>query len=200
LQTDLPKGMPLPLKRTSSQNDGDVTTLAIIGLSRRLPWVLSGKSRRALRAHAQRLQEYVEAHLELCITDIGYSLATNHSSFEHRAALVAGDRDDFLAGLGRLHEGGTIPDLVQGVADLEGKVVFVFPGHGQQWPGMARELLDSSPVFAERMRECDKELSSFVEWSLLDVLSGLPDTPSLDRIDILQPVLFAVMVSLAAMW
>src|SRR5579864_142340 len=83
---------------------------------------------------------------------------------------------------------------------LDGKVVFVFPGHGQQWLGMALELLDASPVFAERMRECEEELSSSVEWSLLDVLRGAPGAPSLEQIDVLQPVLFAVMVSLAAVW
>jgi acyl transferase domain-containing protein len=187
-----------------SVDGGAPTANAVVpvekGLAPFLPWVLSGKSGIALRAQAQRLQEYVEAHPELSMADIGYSLATTRSSFGHRAVLVACDRDDFLAGLGRLREGGTVPGLAQGVADLNGKVVFVFPGQGQQWLGMALELLDSSPVFAERMRECGEELSAFIEWSLLDVLRGVPSAPPLDRTDVVQPVLFAVMVSLAALW
>ncbi|WP_037827713.1 acyltransferase domain-containing protein, partial [Streptomyces sp. NRRL B-1347] len=74
--------------------------------------------------------------------------------------------------------------------------VFVFPGQGSQWAGMAVELLDSSPVFAGRMRECADALSEFVDWDLLEELGG----DRFDRVDVVQPVLFAVMVSLAAVW
>ncbi|MBB1160350.1 acyltransferase domain-containing protein, partial [Amycolatopsis dendrobii] len=69
-------------------------------------------------------------------------------------------------------------------------------GQGSQWVGMALELLESSPVFAARLAECAAALESFVDWSLLDVLRG----PSLERLDVVQPVLWAVMVSLAEMW
>ena len=74
--------------------------------------------------------------------------------------------------------------------------VFVFPGQGSQWAGMAVDLLGSSAVFAERMGECRDVLAEFVEWDLLEELSG----ERFDRVDVVQPVLFAVMVSLAAVW
>ncbi len=86
---------------------------------------------------------------------------------------------------------------VRGIADLRGKVAFVFPGQGSQWVGMAAELIESSPVFAERMRECATALSSYVDWSLFDVLD---DAEALERVDVVQPVLWAVMVSLAELW
>ena len=50
-------------------------------------------------------------------------------------------------------------------------VVFVFPGQGSQWLGMAAGLLESSPVFAARMAECEQALS-VVDWSLTAVLRG----------------------------
>src|SRR5947207_9195002 len=74
--------------------------------------------------------------------------------------------------------------------------VFVFPGQGSQWPGMAVGLLDND-VFATRMRECAEALASYVDWSLTDVLG---DEDALQRVDVVQPALFAVMVSLAEVW
>ncbi|MGK4598620.1 acyltransferase domain-containing protein, partial [Amycolatopsis sp. w19] len=78
-----------------------------------------------------------------------------------------------------------------------GKAVFVFPGQGSQWVGMAEELLLAAPVFAESMAECEVAFSSFVDWKLSGVLS---DAAALERVDVVQPVLFAVMVSLARLW
>ncbi|KOX26992.1 hypothetical protein ADK67_15035, partial [Saccharothrix sp. NRRL B-16348] len=70
-----------------------------------------------------------------------------------------------------------------------------FPGQGSQWSGMAVELYGSSPVFRARLDECAAALESFVDWDLLGELSG-----SLDRVDVVQPALWAVMVSLAELW
>ena len=78
--------------------------------------------------------------------------------------------------------------------------VFVFPGQDSQWTGSAVELLDSAPVFAEQLRLCEAAFAEFVDWSLLEAVRGGVGSPSLDRIDVAQPVLFAVMVSLAAQW
>ncbi|KOT44420.1 hypothetical protein ADK41_04355, partial [Streptomyces caelestis] len=89
------------------------------------------------------------------------------------------------------------PFVVEGRASQAGKTVFVFPGQGSQWAGMASELLDESEGFAQSMRECAAALSPHTDWSLPDVVrSG----EGLDRVDVVQPVLFAVMVSLARLW
>ena len=80
------------------------------------------------------------------------------------------------------------------------EAVFVLSGHGSQWEGMARELLDASPVFAQSMRTCERALAPHVSWSLLDVLCGRPRARKLTRVDVVAPTLFAVSVSLAELW
>jgi acyl transferase domain-containing protein len=78
--------------------------------------------------------------------------------------------------------------------------VFVFPGLGSRWAGKAVELLDSAPAFAEQLRLCDAAFAEFVDWSLLEVVWGDAGSPSPHRVDVVQPLQFAVMVSLAAQW
>ncbi|MFE3254038.1 acyltransferase domain-containing protein, partial [Streptomyces sp. NPDC059209] len=89
--------------------------------------------------------------------------------------------------------------LVRGEV-VRGEVVFVFPGQGSQWLGMGLELAEEFPVFGERLRLCGEVLEPYVGWSLLDVLGGGVGVPSLERVDVVQPALFAVMVSLAGLW
>ncbi|MEU0839171.1 type I polyketide synthase [Streptomyces sp. NPDC005962] len=164
-----------------------------------LPWVLSGKSDAALRAQAAKLLAHLDAEPGLRPADIGYSLATTRAAFDRRAVLVGAERDDLARGLEALARGQVLPNLVQG-ASIGGKAAFLFPGQGSQWVGMAEGLLDASPVFAARIDECAAALAEFTDWSLADVLRGAEDAPSLERVDVVQPVLFSVMVSLAELW
>ncbi|HWO63298.1 MAG TPA: type I polyketide synthase, partial [Umezawaea sp.] len=137
-----------------------------------VPWVVSARSAAALAARIEQLPR------DAAPADVALSLVTSRSVFEHRAVLLDG------------------VEVARGQAVADQRVVFVFPGQGSQWVGMAEGLLESSPVFAASMAECDEALSRFVDWSLLDVVRG----GDLSRVDVVQPVLFAVMVSLAAVW
>jgi len=158
-----------------------------------VPWVVSARTDGALRAQAGRLHESAAGSEP---ADVGVSLATSRAAFGHRAAVV-GDRADLLDGLAALAEGRPAANLVQG-EPTPGRTAFVFPGQGSQWAGMARELLASSPVFGEHVEECADALDPYVDWSLREVLRG--ETDLLDRVDVVQPALFATMVSLAALW
>ena len=168
-----------------------------------VPWVLSAKSAAALEAQAARLAEYVGAHPELHVDDVAWSLA-GRATFEHRAVVVGGDRDRLLAGLDELtglaESAALDATIFRGTAAPAGKNVFVFPGQGSQWLGMGIELLDTAPVFAQQIDACAEAFAEFVDWSLTDVLRGAPGAPGMDRVDVVQPVLFAIMVSLAELW
>ncbi|WP_432046097.1 type I polyketide synthase [Streptomyces asiaticus] len=163
-------------------------------------WVVSGHGAEGLRAQAGRLREYVAERAELGAADVAFSLVTTRSVLDHRAVVVGRDRDELLAGLDAVADKSALPGVVVGESAPPGRSVFVFPGQGAQWVGMAVGLLESSPVFAEAMAECESALSAYVDWSLTDVLRGVEGAPGFDRVDVVQPVLFAVMVSLAKLW
>ncbi|WP_329047345.1 SDR family NAD(P)-dependent oxidoreductase [Amycolatopsis sp. NBC_01488] len=165
-----------------------------------VPWRLSGATEAALRAQAVRLAAFARAHPDLSTVDIGHALAVSRSPLAHRAVVLGADRDDAVNSLDALAAGEPAAGLVHGCTGPDGGLVFVFPGQGQQWAGMAVSLLDSSPVFARRMAECDAAFSAHLAFSVRDVLRGAPDAPGLEPIEVVQPVLFAVMVSLAELW
>ncbi|MFI5945825.1 type I polyketide synthase [Streptomyces uncialis] len=165
-----------------------------------VPWIVSGRTPEALRDQASRLHEYLTERPQIPAVDVGYSLATTRTTFEHRAAVVGDDRATLLDGLAALAEGERAPGLVDGSVARSARTVFVFPGQGSQWTGMAQELLDHAPVFAARIAACERALAPYLDWSPLAVLRDEPDAPPLDRVDVVQPVLFAVMVSLAELW
>ncbi|EEP74813.1 polyketide synthase [Micromonospora sp. ATCC 39149] len=164
-----------------------------------VPLVLSARSPVALAESAHRLATHLATHPDEPLVDIGYTLA-GRSAAEHRAAVLGTDRAELLAGLRDLAAGRACAETVAGYADLRGRTVFVFPGQGSQWAGMATRLLAESPVFAARIAECEQALAPFVDWSLTAVLRGEPGAPPADRVDVVQPTLWAVMVALAAAW
>ncbi|MDT0612239.1 type I polyketide synthase [Streptomyces lancefieldiae] len=166
-----------------------------------VPWMISARSSDGLRAQAERLRAHVLAH-DPRPADIGYSLAVTRTAHDHRAVVIGNDRTSLLESLGAVaEESGHGVRLIRGRrAQAARRPVLVFPGQGTEWDGMARELLDTEPVFAARMAECATAVGAYVDWSLLDVVRGADGAPGLDRADVLQPVLFATMVSLASLW
>ncbi|MEU5304245.1 type I polyketide synthase [Streptomyces noursei] len=160
------------------------------------PLVLSARTEEGLRAQARRLADHLAANPGVPLTDVGYTLATCRTPFEHRA-VVAGHRAAVLDDLRAVAQGLATDSAPTGIAGAGRRVAMIFPGQGSQWDGMARELLATSPEFAEQIARCEQALTPYVDWSLTDVLAkGV----ALDRVDVVQPVLFAVMVSLAALW
>ncbi|WP_179201354.1 type I polyketide synthase, partial [Streptomyces scabiei] len=157
-----------------------------------IPWLLSARTPDALRAQADRLASHVR-DTGADAVDTAWSLLTTRTPLTHRALAVAADTDTLLDAVATAVPAGPVDGDVQ-------RPVFVFPGQGSQWAGMAAGLLTDSPAFATRLAECANALAPHVDWDLEAVLRGDADAPSLDRSDVVQPALWAVMVSLAAAW
>ncbi|MDT7799342.1 MAG: hypothetical protein QOI78_2775, partial [Actinomycetota bacterium] len=160
------------------------------------PVVLSARTDGELRDQAKNLLAYL-TNKPVSDVDVAHTLTSTRARFPQRAVLLGADLREQLAALAA---GGSSPDVVTGSVRGSGRTAFVFPGQGSQWAGMAVELAESSPAFAARLGECADALASHVDWSLLDVLRGVEGAPGFDRVDVVQPVLWAVMVSLAALW
>ncbi|CDR02712.1 modular polyketide synthase [Streptomyces iranensis] len=141
-----------------------------------VPWVFSARSEAGLAALASDVSEWAERQPEVAAADVAVSLVRGRAGLNYRGVL--------------LEPSG--PLLSGRAADGDG-VAFVFPGQGSQWLGMGRELLACSPVFAEFVAECEQ----LVDFPLRDALvSG----DGLERVEVVQPALFVMMVGLARVW
>ncbi|MEU9797186.1 type I polyketide synthase, partial [Streptomyces sparsogenes] len=178
----------------SQEADGS----GVVPVGGAVPWLVSGRGEAGVRGQAARLGEWLAGRADVDTAAVGHALATRRAGLDSRAAVVAGDREGFLAGLAALASGGPAAGVVRGsVVPGADRVVFVFPGQGAQWVRMGLELAGESGVFGARLAECEEALSEFVSWSLREVLA---DEGALSRVDVVQPALWAVMVSLAAWW
>ncbi len=162
-------------------------------------WVLSARDSSALCAQAERLDAHLASDVDLTPRDVGGALA-RRPMFERRAVLLGGAREELLVNLRSLCVREPCADAIEGTAREEVRIVFVFPGQGAQWEGMAVELMEHSAFFAKQIERCEQALTPLVGWRVRDVLYKTPEAPELDRVDVVQPMLFAIMVSLAGLW
>ncbi len=173
----------------------------VVGELELLPFVVSGVGGGALVGQAARLAEFVsEAGEGLDVGGVAGSLVLGRACLSDRAVVLASDREGLVGGLGAVARGELVDGVVVGSARREGKVAFVFSGQGSQWVGMGAGLWESSPVFAGQMRACVEALAPFCDFSLEDVVRGRAGGVDVERVDVVQPALFAVMVSLAGLW
>ncbi|MFI6985624.1 beta-ketoacyl synthase N-terminal-like domain-containing protein, partial [Embleya sp. NPDC050154] len=169
-----------------------------------LPLIVSGATQDDVRERARHLLAHREENRS-APRDLALSLAAAHADSEpsavrHRTVAWADDGRQLTDELTALAHGERSATRISGNAEARNRVVFVFPGQGSQWIGMAAGLLDDSDVFRDCIRAGARALAPHIDWSLEDVLRGTPGAASLDRDDVVQPALFAVMVALAELW
>ncbi|MFF4322629.1 type I polyketide synthase [Streptomyces sp. NPDC001568] len=163
-----------------------------------LPFLLSARDDATVAAQAARLREHLTAHPTLTLPDVAHALATSRAALEHRAVVLAQDRDELLGTLTAMADGAPAPAVLRGVAD-EGRIAVLFPGQGSQSIGMGRALYGRYPTFAACLDEVCAAFAPELERPLLDVLHAEPGTTEadlLDRTRYTQPALFAVEVAL----
>ncbi|MGW7460624.1 type I polyketide synthase, partial [Streptomyces sp. NPDC054797] len=163
-----------------------------------VPWLVSGRTEKALAAQAGRLREFVAGRESLDVAAVGRGLAVSRSAFEHRAVVLGEDQRSLLAGLDGLVSGEGVSGLVRGVADGPARTAVMFTGQGSQRVGMGRELYEAFPVFAEALDEVFGLFEEELGGSLRDVVFGEGGSAAglLDRTVFAQAGIFAVEVAL----
>jgi acyl transferase domain-containing protein len=165
-----------------------------------VPWILTAKSPQALRQHAENLLRYLDSDEGADLAAIGHTLHRSRARFEQRAVVLATERAEIATALRALADGTESPDLVLGEASAPGKIVFLLPGQGSQYPSMGRALYAEEPVFARALDEVCQNLDPHLPRPLRDILLADPDTNDAALINdtlYTQPALFAVQVALS---
>jgi len=161
--------------------------------------ILSARSQEALRQVAERHAGYLGAHPDEALADFAHTAAAGRSHFSHRLALVSKTTEEVREKLGAVAAGRQPPGVTLGRVEQRPGVAFLFTGQGSQYPGMARQLYESQPYFAEILDRCEKLLRGKMPRPLFSVLWGA-ESGTLDETAHTQPALFAVEYALAELW
>lgn len=163
---------------------------------------ISARTPEALQAMLRALLAAMEAEgPNYPIADICYTASVRRTHHEYRAAIVGENLDDLKTNLAAAAANEDAEGVVSGrIGADERKIVFVAPGQGSQWVGMARELFASEPIFRQAFERCDASIAAETGWTLGDRVLGSEADRYLTQIDVIQPALFAMSVALAAAW
>jgi len=162
---------------------------------------VSGRGKAALDANAKRLAAHLRAHPDQALADVAYTLKEGRRAFEKRRIVVAQSH----AEAARLLEDDTPRRVHSHTALNAPDVAFLFPGGGAQYAGMARDLYETEPVFADWM---DRGLSVLSEIDDTDIKAlWLPAEEDRKRADevltrpsLQLPLIMIVEYALAQLW
>lgn len=155
---------------------------------------LSAKTPEALKALAQAYAEFITTSGE-ALEDICAMAALKRSAFEEREVFVAKTKEDLLEQLNDFVEIESESHKKYDFDDYV-KVVFVCPGQGAQWVGMAQQLYASEEVFKKTLDTCAQAFQPYVSWNLLEELKG----DEFESLDVIQPLLVAIEIALGELW
>ena len=162
---------------------------------------LSGKTEGAVLAQAKQFSDFLQNDnlnaAPAALGDIAFTTNTCRQHFEHRLAIVAGNKDQAAKKLAQLAEGVEVPGSFKGNSQPAIKpFAWLFTGQGSQYVGMAQALYEHNPAFKESLDRCDQLMRQEADVSLLDILWGELSS-ELDNTQYTQPAIFALQVCLA---
>ena len=165
---------------------------------------LSAKTESALKKYVERIANYLNKENEQSsLESICASAAIRKGHYEYRLAVSADSIQDLREKLEGFLKGETNPAvLMKNIepAVIKGKTVFVLSGQGPQWWGMAREYMNTEPVFREVIERCHAELSKLADWSLVEEILHSEEDSNIGETNIAQPAIFSIQIALAALW
>ncbi|HEV2150033.1 MAG TPA: type I polyketide synthase, partial [Longimicrobiaceae bacterium] len=159
---------------------------------------LSAQSRPALEALAESYRALLAEPDGPPLRDVAFTAGARRSHYDHRLAVVGHTAEEVRGALDAFLAGEPAPGWAAAKAARgRRRIAFVFPGQGSQWVGMGRRLVEEEPVFRAAVEACERAFAPHVDWSLAEVIAT---GGQLERIDVVQPTLFALQTATAALW
>lgn len=164
---------------------------------------VSGRTQKALEANTRALAAHLRARPDAPLADIAWTLKEGRRGFDKRRVVVA---DTHAEAAALLEDGDARRVFTHEVVDEKPEAVFMFPGGGAQYPGMARDLYETEPVFAEWMDRGLDHLQARLDYDIRAI--WLPDGPDahtaaeerLKRPSVQLPLIMIVEYALAQLW
>lgn len=166
-----------------------------------LPFLLSAKDEKSLRATAAQFADFIEKSPKTAWYQLAYNTAFRREQHDCRSVTFSRDAAQLSETLRRFAaDGEDKSDLDYGLAlQAPSGPVFVYSGNGSQWEGMGKKLLQEDVVFKQSIQEIDALFQQYADYSLLDELNGNNGANRYEHTEIAQPALFALQVGITEM-
>jgi thioesterase domain-containing protein/malonyl CoA-acyl carrier protein transacylase/acyl carrier protein len=163
---------------------------------------ISAKSPAALSMLANAYAAHLAQADQDTVSDIVYTASERRAHHQYRAAVVGRTRQELISMLSSVARGGLPGGATRGktAEQRAPRIIFVFPGQGSQWLGMGRRLLAEEPAFRSALEACDRAIRDEAGFSVIEQLGAEEAISQMGEIDVVQPILFAMQVALAALW
>jgi acyl transferase domain-containing protein/thioesterase domain-containing protein len=160
---------------------------------------LSARSAKALQAYSRKYISLLKENDDTNLRKICYNTTYQKPDFEYKKLFSGADKQELIAQLEEF-EKSTNLNMKAAPANKDAKVVFVFPGQGAQWFSMGKELYSKNDVFKATIDEIDEAFKKYADWSLIDEIHADEANSQLNKINVIQPYLFAMQVALSKQW
>ena len=163
---------------------------------------LSARHPAALAALARAYQGFLDGKgpgISASVRDICWSASLRRKHHPHRVAVAGRTHAELATRLAELSQEHMAASETA-AAGRPGRLVFVFSGHGSQWTGMGRQLLEHEPVFRAALEQCDQLMQRHSGRSVIAELTRPAEDGSLPGRADMQLPLFAIQVGLMALW
>jgi acyl transferase domain-containing protein len=118
--------------------------------------ILSAKTELALDQATRRLREHLNRNASANMSDVAYTLQVGRKSFPHRRCMVCADREDAITVLGQERSKRILSSRTD--ESTRRPVVFLLPGIGDHYVGMAHDLYETWAVFQQEVDRCSQIL------------------------------------------
>lgn len=163
--------------------------------------LLSARSESALSTASANLADHIANHANSSLADMAYTLQTGRKAFKQRRFVVASDHETAVSKLNSTPQNGETAVFDAGQTDI----IFMFSGQGAQYVNMARDLMESEPLFADWVDQCAPLANRHLDVDIKSLI--FPDAGNeataqekLKQTRYTQPALFIIEYALAQLW
>ncbi|KAL8840015.1 MAG: hypothetical protein Q9170_001499 [Blastenia crenularia] len=184
------------LEAYQGQYDSQSTPIIIAA-----PFLFSAGSDRALSANLEAHAKYLQAHPEIDLRDVAYTLSSRRSLLPKRAVFTAANAESLCDKLLSEAKSKTRPDIATRPPTTKPRILGIFTGQGAQWARMGAEIVENSPTAMKILGDLHENLmtlppSDRPSWSLIGELLEEKGASRLDQAEISQPLCTALQIVL----
>lgn len=156
---------------------------------------LTAHNKKSLETYCSDLKNYLLSNPKINLNQLAYTSRVARKPLKYKNTFSFKEYEDLIVNLEN-------PTFKSQITDENKEIVFMFPGQGNQFVNMGRELYDNLPLFKECVDYCSSLLEPIINISIKDIIYPIEENLEnsklkIDDTYITQPAIFIISYSVA---